>query len=399
MALAALPALLIPALVGFAMSRAPLAPIGMAAGVVEGLVVSAALALVAWRSNPWPRREIVDVRADALALEVEGESVARETMRDGFVVPAGNETRVVIHRKGAAPALELITQGVGEARRVLIALGFDASQTVARFRTLSRVFADLRYLFAFALLPFVALLATGAFRANGNIASLPGVAFFGLLLTFGVLAMFPSRVTVGADGVEIAWLGRRRFFRHRDILVASRYEAGLGNSRYAGVALALQSGEEVRIPVNQARSGDERTAMILERIDEAAAIGKREHLELDASVLARGGREVADWMRALRSLGAGANATMRTAPIEAERLWRVVEDPTSAPLTRAAAAVALTADPAADSRRRLRAVAEATAAPRLRIAIDAAASHDEAALREALAELEADADASNETKA
>jgi hypothetical protein len=252
------------------------------------------------------------------------------------------------------------------------------------------VFADLRLVFVpFAFIPFIAI-ASSITRAHGAPSVWPVLACLFPLLVFAIVSLVPSRVTVGADGIELRWFGRRRFFRHRDVVNATQYIAGLGNSRYTGVALTLESGEEVRIPIGQARSGDDRTRMVLERIQEAAAEGQREHPELDPAILARGDREVADWMRALRSLGAGANATMRTAPIEAERLWRIVEDPAGPPLARAAAAVALTADPAADARRRLRAAAEATAAPRLRVAIDAAASHDEDALKEALAELESE---------
>ncbi len=384
MAATALP-LLLPLLVANAGAHGPV----VFGSIVEGVIFSFVAALIAWRKNPWPRRDVVEVAADPVALRVADDETPREQLADGFVVPTSGETKIVLHRRGVGSPIELVAEGVTEARRVLLALGFDASQTVARFRTLSRLFADLRLTFLpVAIVPFL-LLLFGAGR-HRMLGPWPLLVCLLPILIFAVLSLLPSRVTVGADGVEIRWFGWRRFVRHRDIVNAAQYVTGLGNSRYTGVSLTLESGEEVRIPIGQARSVDDRTRIVLERSQEAAAEGNVEHAELDPAILARGDRDVGDWMRALRSLGAGANATMRTAPIEAERLWRIVEDPAGPPLARAAAAVALTADPAADSRRRLRAAAEATAAPRLRVAIDAAASHDEQALKEALAELESE---------
>jgi hypothetical protein len=397
LALTALP-LILPIALHYGVGGAPGARSVVGVAFMEALALHLVLALLAWRKNPWPHRETVDVEADAVALRVDGEEIPREALSEGFVVPSGGETKIVLARRGIGSGVELVAKSVKEARRVLLALGFDASQTVARFRTLSRAFADLRYVFVpFALAPCLGIAASIA-RGHGPSSPWPLVVLIGLLAMFAVVMLVPTRVTVGADGVELRWFGKRRFVRHRDIVNATQYVAGLGNSRYTGVSLTLESGEEVRIPIGQARSVEDRTRMVLERIQEAAAEGKREHLELDPALLARGDRDVGDWMRALRSLGAGANATMRTAPIEAERLWRIVEDPAGPPLARAAAAVALTSDPAADSRRRLRAAAEATAAPRLRIAIDAAASHDQEALQEALAELESE-EATDKAKA
>jgi hypothetical protein len=382
-----------------ALAASPLlVPLGLALGLsgpgsgqatlavlLQTSILALFLTFFAWRKNPWPRRDVVEVAADARTLTVAGAETPRERLNEGFVVPAVGETKVVLHQKGLAPPVELVAQGVPEARSVLLALGFDASQTVARSRTLSRLLGEGRIFFVIG--PLVGLFfAVARLRFVGS-ALLPAAV---LVLVLALISLWPTTLTVGADGVEVRWLGSRRFIRHRDIVNATMYESGLGNSRYLGVALTLESGEEIRLPVSQARSDADRTRMILERIHEAAAEAERRHVELDPALLARGDRDVGDWMRALRSLGAGANATMRTAPVEADRLWRIVEDPAGAPITRAAAAVALTADPAADSRRRLRAAAEATAAPRLRIAIDAAAAHDEDALKEALAELEAE---------
>jgi hypothetical protein len=82
---------------------------------------------------------------------------------------------------------------------------------------------------------------------------------------------------------------------------------------------------------------------------------------------------------------------MRTAPIPRERLFRVVEDASLDPTSRAAAAVALGLELDDEGRARLRAAAEAMAAPKLRFAIEKAASPhaaEDSAIKAALAELE-----------
>jgi hypothetical protein len=107
-------------------------------------------------------------------------------------------------------------------------------------------------------------------------------------------------------------------------------------------------------------------------------------------LLDRRERPVGDWITTLRSIGTGANAAHRIAPVAPERLWRIVEDPSARAVARAAAAVALGARIDDEGRARLKAAADATAAPKLRIALFAAAdSAEEAELEEALRDLEA----------
>ncbi|HVY44711.1 MAG TPA: hypothetical protein VHB21_02485, partial [Minicystis sp.] len=271
--------------------------------------IAIALVLLAWRANPWPRRKVVRVEADALGVKVDGELVAHETLKDGLVAPGAAGTKVVLHRRGAAPAVELVAQGIAEARAVLRALGFDATQSVARFRTLSRVFAATWYLFLPLLL--VPLAFAGGLFAHA--APFPFL-FVPFIAVYASLMLVPSRVTVGVDGIEVGWFGRRRFVRHADVTAVMEYESGFGNSRYVGVELWLESGERVRIPIGQRRTDRERLTAILERITEAREAAKAPRGDVDPSLLARGDRPVPEWVRALRSLGAGANATMRTAP-------------------------------------------------------------------------------------
>ena len=161
---------------------------------------------------------------------------------------------------------------------------------------------------------------------------------------------------------------------------------GLQRRTYAGVQLTLRTGEEVII--GQWGEGDTRGAVLDERIRASMAAREKVVTALDAKRLRRDERDVGAWVAALRAMGAGAHANLRTAPMPRERLFRVLLDRSAAPVNRAAAAVAIGGDGDPRSRERLRAVAETTVAPRLRVVLEASArGEDEAALEAALAEM------------
>ena len=106
-------------------------------------------------------------------------------------------------------------------------------------------------------------------------------------------------------------------------------------------------------------------------------------------LLHRGGRGLRGWIAELRALGMGVNAAHRTAPVPADRFWRIVESPGTPPTIRAAAAVALGPRLDARDRDRLRLAASTTVAPRLRLALEAAAgSARDVELEALLAEVE-----------
>lgn len=108
-----------------------------------------------------------------------------------------------------------------------------------------------------------------------------------------------------------------------------------------------------------------------------------------AAILARGGRDVREWMQALRTLNE-TQASFRSATLPDEELWRITEDPTEQEPVRVAAAVALRDRLDEGGRRRLRIVADACVVPRLRVALDAASLDDDAALARALEDMEAE---------
>jgi hypothetical protein len=123
------------------------------------------------------------------------------------------------------------------------------------------------------------------------------------------------------------------------------------------------------------------------RLSEAIAAYHESATDRGGAALRRGTRTVRQWVAALRAIGSGANADMRTAPLPRERLLRIVEDPASPEEERAAAAVALATEQDDDGHARMRIVAMHVAAPRLRVAIEAAAKADDAELEAALAQV------------
>jgi hypothetical protein len=229
---------------------------------------------------------------------------------------------------------------------------------------------------------FLALVGVGPMVVLGYLLRpvhpLVGIA---LGLSFAVIAaILPHmKLTVGVDGLSVD----RRFFGYDEIAAVRRgddYGRGI-----VGLLIVLESGERVQL-FSMIR---EREAM-LERITEARARFERLRREIDTAALRKRDRSPSEWVRDLRSIGAGARLDHRTPPVPPEALWQTVESAGAEPAVRAAAAVALRESFDVDGRRRLLEVAETTASPRLRIALQTiAADRDDAAVAEALAAADA----------
>src|SRR5262249_31956734 len=158
-----------------------------------------------------------------------------------------------------------------------------------------------------------------------------------LLITIGVIVVLdfiPTRLRVGADGVELRWLWLRRLLAYRDMASVTRYEKGkLGKRGHqTGLCFEMRSGE-VRVPFRSDEGGE--GAVLEERIREAMPPFYAADPSADPARLRRGKRTLREWVTALRALGAGANASHRTAPFPRERLFRIVEDPSADPTDRA----------------------------------------------------------------
>ncbi len=359
---------------------------------VELILITTFLAYRAWRSDIWPQIDHVAARADEGGLHLGELHVPRAEIRDGVLLP-GRPPRVRLRRRLRLP-IELEVASIDEGRALLRALGLGASQKVAVFGALSRAVARKRN-GALALAIFLAVYAGVAVWMNSHgAAALRASELLAMLDILAIAAVFlmPTRLSVGADGVALRWFGRERFIAYSDVVGVNRYgrpRQGMDGLRFAGVMLELRSGESVPIPIAQAKEDEQGSFIVEERIREALEAHRRGGLAADSAALRRGQRDVSNWVSALRALGAGANADMRTAPLPPERLFRVVEDPAASSADRAAAAVALGSDLDDAGRARLRTAAAAVAGPRLRAALETAASQaEQAALEAALAEVE-----------
>jgi hypothetical protein len=245
----------------------------------------------------------------------------------------------------------------------------------------------------FLPLPLVLFLAAYRLEAIASRQPLVFMAIVAGLVLAALLSLIPSRLTIGVDGIHLAWIGRARFLRHEDIEAIVPYDFWF--SRYPGVRIQLRNGDAIHLCTSLSilfwrDRWSERDGILslISNEREALARSRRKDRTAAPDLLARGGLSHADWVRALKSIGAGANATLRIAPVPPERLLAVVEDPSAAPSDRAAAAIAVSRGDDAESKRRVTAAAEATGNPTLKRALRIALSNDDAALAEALADAE-----------
>jgi hypothetical protein len=303
----------------------------------------------------------LEVRADGTGLFIAGAHIARNEIYEAIVVPSASERFVRVTTRDHVHWIRCADPEQAEA--LLRAMETDARHKTATFKV--GLLASPRARVVNVGIFFLMVLLTALTDSAVPLLLVP-VAWFANAI--------PRRVVVGADGVLIAWLRWQRWIPYAEIKSTVRTENTL--------KLLLASGDIVQLPAD--RDADELRA----RVDAALAGHRRDADDLDALTgqgLARQGRVTAEWIASLRA-AAGRDTSYRSAGLDPERLWRLVEDGDEPPPTRAAAAVAL-AQTGPDARPRLLRVAEAVAEPRLRVAIDSAARDDDAALSEALDEL------------
>lgn len=262
-----------------------------------------------------PTETVVHVRDGALTLLEGGASteIRREDVRRAYAEPHGAASRLVVETGARTYEIELADPGA--ARAMLRAMRLSA--------------LDRPLTFSF---------------------------FFGL------------RVTVGADGVLVAWplLRRARFVAHREI---ARVEAPDRDT----VVLVLHGGRRYTIHTrpHPRQQGTEQAAL-LERLTDAWE-AYRAGVSPDAlGLLARAGRDALDWVRQLRALGDGRGGGYRGIGLTPDHLFRIAEDPSAPRETRVGAALALRGALDDEGRARLRIAAEASAAPQVRVALAAA---------------------------
>jgi hypothetical protein len=323
-----------------------------------------------------------DIRISAEGVRSDGELLPRSLVADGWYQPRARGSTIRLFDKRKRIIFEARVSTEEQAQEMLRALGLDASQKRAEFRTVSPLAVRQQTgIGAGALAMAVMLLSRHFLHAAGP------WPFISILAAFTCFVLIPAKVTVGVDGVLVKWLWQNRFIPMSEIVTIHaegptriRLELAGGRVEIISTASAKQ----------RSRGGvfTERRDMILARIREAWQTHRARGPGADvAALVARGTRSLEEWKKALATLES-ADAGYRQAALREEDLWRVVEDPRASEDARAAAALLLRKSLDAPGKARVRVAAEATASPKLRVALEASISDDDAAALAALDEVE-----------
>ncbi|HEX7601540.1 MAG TPA: hypothetical protein VF316_08045, partial [Polyangiaceae bacterium] len=325
------------------------------------------------------RPKTMRVRAAPDGLTVGDLHVPRSAIRGGSMTSQGGKRWLTF--TGTNVQIEA-DEALG--RRILEALALDAAHSVNTFGVASRVSAE------------IPILSNGqTVRIVGNLWFMPlfvawqvghwisgpvALAIFVVALALTAAAFAPSKLDVGADGITLRWLGTTRYVAFADV-VSARERTVYGAH---ALDLELRSGKTLRILVQPIQKRNPAPG-IFARVREAMALASGEPASSEAILLDQGTRSPREWLLELRALGMGAKASHRSAAVNPESLWRLVDDPKADAKARIAAAVVLGARKEPELGERLRIATASTADPTLKSAFDAAMREDDAALEEALA--------------
>ncbi|HXN34494.1 MAG TPA: hypothetical protein VN894_21685, partial [Polyangiaceae bacterium] len=207
-----------------------------------------------WTRNPAPRGRRVRATADARGLFVDGRLVLESSrIRAGWLQPRSfGAPRVHLRARGAVSTIDLAVRSLEAGRALLRALAVDPTRVSAQYWTMALPLGDGRALVrASAAITLVLVFGVMAGHATPAALALSVVALIVLL----VGAAVPTRVTVGADGVLVEWLGTMRFVRWSSVADIESFERG--------VVLALATGEwlTLRTPTTDGRHHPERDEM------------------------------------------------------------------------------------------------------------------------------------------
>lgn len=357
---------------------------GVAVGAVL-LWLAAGLLIHVWKRNPAPGQSPVRAQVGSRGLFIDGRLLLKAScIEGGSLVPrCGSQPLVLVRARGLARGIALAVRDRAMGRALLRALGVARTPAAARYWTSSRALADRRTL-GLAVTTLAIVLA-GGFVAGHYTAAAVALAVVALVAVV-VGAAAPTRVTVGADGVLIEWLGSTRFISWLAVAAIEAFERG--------VVLALESGEWLTLgtPADTSElAASEREAM-LERMNVAWRACARARPNNPAALLVRrAGGNTRVWVGAMRGVSTVWHG-YRSGGVPGDRLWSVAEDPAADRTCRLGAALALAPSLDAPGKSRLLAAAASCAEPRLRIAMKtvAQASLTDDELAASLDALEAD---------
>ncbi len=333
------------------------------------------------RDNPTPRVDVVECHADERVLTIGDESIPREQVVSASVIRRENKVLVElgVRRGGILRSVRLWVDDVAAGERLLVTLGLGVSQRASTFAA-GAPLAGRR-----GALVVLGLAATCfGMMMVAPPAAMPFVALALVLSMFAAVA--PQTVRVGADGLRVSWLQRRRFIPFERIAEV-REEVAF---RERVLTLVLTTGEALQLPLGLASSHDHEHTL-RSRIEAARRAHAAGEVTAAESLLARRpDDDPRTWLERLRVITEVGQH--RRGAVLREQLFRILESPVSSPLARAAAAVALGPRSDGAERRRIGDVAQATASEGLRVALAAEVAGDDDALAEALAVLDMDRD-------
>jgi hypothetical protein len=367
----------LPLALGAALACLPGGASTLALGVALGWLGLGTLLYVLAR-NPAPHETLVRVYACGAGLLLPGRFVPSERILGGWVEPRPEAAPLVHVRTEGGADVTLVVRDVERGRALLAALGVDASRVAATFWALARPIGEPRTFARLGALVGIAL--TLGMLAGQESPAASALAVVALLLAMLGLVV-PTRVSIGADGVHLRWLGTSRFVMWATVLAVEPFDGG--------VVLALEGGRwlTLRTPREHDRHDPEGLAMV-ERLRAAWRANVQARAEpLPTGVVRRTGSRgtrTRDWVRAMRAL-AQEQPGYRTSAVPPEGLWRIVESPHADGDARTGAAIALASSLDSAGRKRLREAAASCAEPRLRIALTTASMPTGAASEEELA--------------
>jgi hypothetical protein len=349
------------------------------------------------QQNPAPLRGAAGIRITPAGIWA-GSTLAlrREELKQGFVVPGGDEgVTVRLELRGRWFPVSLGVVDVATGEQILDALGLGAHQTASRVQVLGEItdWPVARQLAATVLPPVGGLLA-GVLGILLTGSPLPFILLLVSTLVFTlVLGVARRSLDIGSEGLRFRWLGRETFLRFADVRSLEASDRLRGGKDFRVLHVVFRSGAVREITLAQKGWDGGLAGAVEERIRKAfEAYQRRESSDEDGTVavLARRARDVGSWITTLKRIGAGIGEGPRDATIPRDALLTIVEDPSRADRDRAAAAVALGEGAERGERERVRVAAKVSASPRLRIALERAADEDveQAAIEEALASLD-----------
>lgn len=222
-------------------------------------------------------------------------------------------------------------------------------------------------LLAFAVL--LVLFVTGVVRGGerGVRVSPLGVAFSGgMFALLAILGAIPAWIEIGEARVERRWMGLRRRFdyaRVRGVRVLRQEAKIVAKGEQPKLSLCVMlTLDDGRSEILWKGKEEDRAAMnaLADAIRERRDAFVRGPSSSNAELVARRGRSISEWVGALKSIGAGANAGPRTPHVDTRELQRIVEDRGADDAARVAAAIAIRTRLPVEERKGLRVAADAT---------------------------------------